>query len=148
MNNQKQYILDDRTVITPGELALKLHCSTPSARTRLEASSNPAVLFRPLGQGRTIKPYKTKKYLMTNGKSYNAHQLSKLCTVELHTIRCRLSNGWRDFDKVTMPVQVQKQTKLRMLRRGSRKLGVSAQRIYDTKPINDPMSILWMRLGN
>jgi hypothetical protein len=26
------------------------------------------------------------------------------------------------------------------------KLGVSAQRIYDTKPINDPMSLLWMRI--
>ena len=139
MNNQKQYTLDNNTVITPGELARELRCAVPTARSRLNNSSDPAIVYRKMG-ARRVKKYKTKGYLLTDNTTYTARQLALKGDLPIEVVRCRLSSGWRDLAKITQAVQFQDHDKLAKNKKPS-----PTQRIYNSKPINDPMSQLWMK---
>jgi|14BtaG_2_1085337.scaffolds.fasta_scaffold10914_2 RNA polymerase subunit RPABC4/transcription elongation factor Spt4 len=142
MSKLKKYKLDDGQIITPVELAKILKCKTPTARSRLNDSSDPQRIFRPYNQ--RAKTYKIKKFKLTNGKTFDARELSQQSGVPLHTIRCRLSTGWRDYDKLISPVQSHKASRLGIKKPQEVKMSISAQRIYSAKPINDPMFRLAM----
>ena len=140
MEAQRRFILDDGSTVSPNELARDLHCTAPTARSRLNHSSDPKVVYRPLGE-RTKGFNKCKSYLLTNGKSYTAHELKALSKADLTSIRCRLSGGERDFERIIRkPNQKYNPHKTNTIARKT-----PTQRIWAAKPINDPMSTLWMK---
>jgi hypothetical protein len=139
MEPQKRFLLDDGSTVSPNELARDLHCTAPTARSRLNHSSDPKIVYRPIGE-RTKGFNKCKSYLLSNGKSYTAHELNAISKADITSIRCRLSGGERDFERV-----IRKPNKKYTSSKITERRSSPAQRIWATKPINDPMTTLWMK---
>ena len=109
---QKVYTLDDGTEITPGELAKKLHMSTPSARCRLEKYTDPVSVFRVVGANRPKRTYKCKEYTLSDGTTQTARKVSNKYGVPLCTCRNRLSNGITDIKRLSKQPNYNKQHNL------------------------------------
>ena len=94
-----------------------------------------------------------KKHTLDNGEIITAKELADKLDISTNCARMRLKH-YTDPISIYMPKGKHNKNLNRPTRKYIKstkikveKLGVSAQRIYDTKPINDPMSKIWMRMA-
>ena len=89
------------------------------------------------------------KYRLDNGDEITARELADKIGITIHCARHRLYS-YSNADAVYSPkgrhIHSPKRTKTV---KGKNKINqfTPAERIYAKKPINDPMSVLWMRMA-
>ncbi len=89
------------------------------------------------------------KYRLDNGDEITAKELANKIGITVHCARYRLcnhSNPAAVYSPKGKHTHSPKRTKIVKSKNKKNQI-TSAERIYATKPINDPMSVLWMKLA-
>ena len=140
-----EFILDDNSVWTSHKLADKLKCSHSCANQRLQAHSDPALVFRKIGTPKTGKAYKKKEYALTKDSvvvfTGTAREIGLKWGVIQSTVYHRLRKGDRSIEIITKPANNSKATNIKR----ARPLKPIAEAIKERSFWN-PLDKLWMGL--
>ena len=140
-----EFILDDNSVWTSYELADKLQCSRSCANQRLQAHSDPALVFRKIGAPSAGKAYKKKEYTLTRDSvdvfRGTAREIGLKWGVIESTVYHRLRKGDRELEVITKPANNSKSTNIKRARPSK----PIAEAIKERSFWN-PLDKLWMGL--
>ena len=133
-NPPKVYLLSDGTRITAQGLSDATGLNISACRVRLCKSEDPKFLFRKKGKQSKGREYRHKNYKLDDGTEITVQGLMK------KTGMSRQQAGYR-LCKYTNPDQVFKKIKsVGAIEQSAR------ERMYSSKPINDPLHCLFMKM--
>ena len=99
--NPQKYLLDDGAEITAPELSKIIGGTKTCARSRLDSSTDPEFIFRPLKKG--TRRYESRVYKISDGREVTVRELAEEFDIAEQTMYWRLGKGQRDIEKLSKP---------------------------------------------